>query len=55
MRITDVKASARRVESLGTCDDEESLIFEDGCLTAPQRPGLGLELHDAAFKCACEA
>ncbi len=33
---------------------KEPLVFEDGYLTVPQRPGLGLELDDDAFARACE-
>jgi L-alanine-DL-glutamate epimerase-like enolase superfamily enzyme len=34
---------------------KEPLVFEDGCLTVPAKPGLGLELDEAAFERACEA
>ena len=34
---------------------KEPLVFEDGHLTVPRRPGLGLELDEAAFARACEA
>lgn len=33
----------------------ESLVFEDGHLTEPNRSSLGLELDDDAFARACEA
>src|SRR5688500_12395105 len=33
---------------------KEPLVFEDGYLTVPQRPGLGLELDEATFARACE-
>jgi len=33
---------------------KEPLVFEDGHLTVPTKPGLGLELDEAAFKLACE-
>ena len=34
---------------------KEPLVFGDGCLTVPTKPGLGLELDEAAFARACEA
>lgn len=34
---------------------KEPLVFEDGYLTVPRRPGLGLELDEAAFARARDA
>jgi L-alanine-DL-glutamate epimerase-like enolase superfamily enzyme len=49
VRITDVKASVVFGSSLFV------LVFEDGCVTVPQRPGLGLELDEVAFARAGDA